>query len=281
MSLKRALWAAIFCIVFARPAHSEDVYSFGVVNQRSATLTAQYWNPILGYISAKSGVPLELRIGKTAPDTSAMIGRGEFHFIYSNHQFLPENDRVGYRVFARPIEVAISGQLVVLENSEIHAIRDLEGKDVVFPSKVAFVGYFVPMNALIHAGIKVNALFAGNQEGAMGQLKAGRAAAAGVNSQVMRDFAQRENIGYRVLWSSEPYLNIPLAAHPSVPAAKVKAVRDAFVNMATDPQGVKILEASAALIKQRPPFGFVPATDREYDNQRKLYKISAMRAEKE
>jgi len=37
----------------------------------------------------------------------------------------------------------------------------------------------------------------------LAQLKAGRVVAAGVNAAVMRAFAQRENLAYRTLWSSD------------------------------------------------------------------------------
>jgi phosphonate transport system substrate-binding protein len=133
------------------------------------------------------------------------------------------------------------------------------------------------MNALLQAGIQVKPVFAGNQEGIMGQLKAGRVIAAGVNSQVMRDFARRENVRYRVLWTSEDYLNLPISAHPSVPKEIVAAVREAFLNMARDPAGMKILETSAALIQQKPPYGFVPADDREYENYRSYYKTTLVK----
>ena len=36
---------------------AEQAYTFNVLNQRSVTLTAQYWNPILIYVSRKSGYP--------------------------------------------------------------------------------------------------------------------------------------------------------------------------------------------------------------------------------
>lgn len=252
-------------------------YSFGVLNQRSITLTAQYWNPILKYLGDKSGVRLQLKMGKTAPETSAMIGRSEFDFVYSNTIFTPANDPAGYRVIARPIEAAIQGQIVTLSDSPVHTLKDLEGKEVGFPSLAGFVGYAVPMNALLHAGISVTPVFAGNQEGIMGQLKAGRVIAAGVNSEVMRDFAQRESVRYRVLWSSEEYLNLPVSAHPMVPKEKVKAISEALLNMAKDVEGLKILEASAARVKQSPPFGFVPAEDREYENYRKFYKTTLVK----
>lgn len=247
-------------------------YRFGVIPQRSAVLSAQYWNPILKYVGSKAGLELELKIAKTAPEHAAMIGRGEYDLVYSNHQFKPENDAQGYRVFARPLDGDMSGQIVVLAHSPLQSLAELDGREVAFPSEVAFVGYTVPMDALTRAGIKVKPLFASNQEGAMGQLRAGRAVAAGVNSQVMQDYAKREGLGYRVLWSSEPYLNIPLAAHPRVAGKDLAAIQSAFVGMALDPDGQRVLQASAALIRQGPPLGFIATSNRDYDNQRRVYR---------
>jgi phosphonate transport system substrate-binding protein len=281
--MKRRAWAVAVALFAALGTGSlwgqEKVYSFGVITQRSPILTAQYWNPILRYVSEKSGVPLVLKLAKTGPEHSAMIGRGEFDFIYSNHNFKADNDVVGYRVIARPREEAIQGQIVVLASSGVQSLQALEGREVVFPSQVAFVGYYVPMDALLRAGITVKPLFAGNQEGAMGQLKAGRVVAAGVNSQIMRDFAHREQVEYRVLWSSEKYLNIPISVHPSVPKDKVAKVREALIHMAADPEGARILAASAELVKQKPPYGFVAAEDAEFDNVRRFYRTSLVKGE--
>jgi phosphonate transport system substrate-binding protein len=57
----------------------------------------------------------------------------------------------------------------------------------------------------------------------------------------------------------------------------VDAIRTALLNMAKDADGLKTLEASAALIKQTPPFGFIPAEDREYENYRKYYKTTLVK----
>lgn len=269
----------LLCLVLPNQgAQAEDkAYSFGVLNQRSITLTAQYWNPILRYLSEKSGVRLQLKMGQTALDTSAMTGRGEFDFLYSNHIFTTANQPAGYRVIARPMEISIRGQLVTLFDSPIHGIKELDGREVGFPSPAAFVGYAVPLNALLQAGVTVKPVFAGNQEGIMGQLKAGRVIAAGVNSEVMEDYAKREGVKYRVLWSSEEYLNLPISAHPSVPHEKVRAIREALLGMSKDSSGLKVLEASAALVKQSPPYGFVTADDREYENYRKFYKTTLLK----
>jgi len=255
----------------------KETYTFGVLNQRSILLTAQYWNPILRYVSDKSGVRLELKLAKTAPASSILTGQGEFDFIYSNLIFLPANEAAGYRVIARPMAGAIRGQIVTLANSRIQTLEQLQGKTVGFPSTAAFVGYALPMNALLQARVTVTPVFAGNQEGIMAQLKAGRIIAAGVNSELMSDYAERENFKYRVLWESESYLNLPIAVLPSVPSEKMKAVRAAFVSMTNDPAGYKILADSASIVKQDPPYGFIYADDRDYENYRKFYKSNLIK----
>lgn len=249
-----------------------ETLSFGVISQRSPLLLAQFWNPILRHVSERSGIPLELKLTKTGPEHAAAILRGEYDLIYSNHNFTRDNDKVGYSVFARPLQPAIRGQIIVPIDSPIQSLAELQGKDVVFPSTVAFVGYTVTMDLLNRKGITVNPLFAGNQEGAMGQLISGRAVAAGINSQVAQAYAKRQNIEYRVLWSSEEFLDIPLSSHPRVPKAKTAAVRAALLNMSKDPEGKKILAESARLIHLDSPFGFISANDSEFDNVRKVYR---------
>lgn len=253
-------------------AGAEEPLFFGVLNQRSAIITAQYWNPILSYVSARSGVPLLLKMGRTAPETTAMTVRGEFAFAYTNHLFTPQRDRLGWRVIARPAGNSIQGAIVVPEASPVKTLAELAGTEVGFPSPEAFVGYWVPMDALLKAGVKVKPVFAGNQEGVMGQLKAGRIAAAAVNAQVMEGYARREQFAYRTIWHSESYLNLAIMAHPKVSSDKVEAVKDALVKMAQDEEGRKILQAGATLLKSSEALGFVAADDKEYENYRHFYR---------
>ena len=274
----RALLVLLLVLVSRGPGWSEDPpLSFGVIIHRSPILTAQFWNPILRYISERSGVSIQLKVAKTGLEHTAMVRRGELDLLYSNHNFITENEASGYRVFARPKEDPGRGELVVLKDSPIRTLADLHDKEVVFPHTAAFFGYHLPMDALLRRGITVKPIFAGNQEGAMGQLKAGRTLAAGVNADVMRSFAKREQIEYRVLWSSEEFLSLALSARPSVPAAKVQAVRKAFLAMAEDPEGATVLAASAELVKQTAPLAFVAAKNTEFDNMRRFYRSTLVK----
>src|SRR3954469_10967003 len=79
-------------------AAAQRTYTFYVLNQRTIALTAQYWNPILTYTSKKSGVPLELKLARTAQEGNAVAEAGKYDFQYTNHFFTPERDRLGWKV---------------------------------------------------------------------------------------------------------------------------------------------------------------------------------------
>lgn len=279
-ALKRAvLMAAAAAALHAGGAlaQPQKTYSFYVLNQRSVALTAQYWNPILTHVSKKSGVPLELKLAKTAQEGNAIAEKGGYDFQYTNHFFTPERDRLGWKAFVRPAGPGIRSQIVVPEESPIQTLQDLNGKDVGFVTPDGFTGYWLPYDALLRANVNINVVFTGNQEASFAQLRVGKIAAAGVNSSVMARYGRRENFKYRALWTSELYGDLCIMASPKVPAKIVAAVQDALVGMATDPEGRKVLEAGAELLKSTGELGFVAVADRDYDNYRKFYRTTKVK----
>ena len=67
------------------PARAQDdaVYRFSPVNQYGINLTAAYWNPIIAWVSEKSGVKLQLKIGRTSADTTAYVLAQEVEFVFT------------------------------------------------------------------------------------------------------------------------------------------------------------------------------------------------------
>jgi ABC-type phosphate/phosphonate transport system substrate-binding protein len=258
-------------------AAAEKPYTFYVLNQRSVALAAQYWNPILTYVSKKSGVPLELKLAKTAQEGNAIAEKGGYDFQYTNHFFTPDRDRVGYKVIARPAGPGIRSQIVVPEDSPIQTLHDLNGKDVGFVTPDGFTGYWLPYDALLRAKVKVNVVFTGNQEASSAQLRVNKIAAAGVNSSVMARYARRESFAYRALWTSEIYQDLCIMAYSKVPADKVAAVRSVLIAMVNEAEGRRVLEAGADLLKSTGELGFVAAEDRDYDNYRKFYRTTQVK----
>jgi phosphonate transport system substrate-binding protein len=280
--IRRAITYAVAILAAAAAMHSpgaaaQQAYAFNVLNQRTIALTAQYWNPILTYVSRKSGVPLDLKLAKTAKEGNAAAELGKYDFLYTNHFFTPARDRLGYQVIARPAGPGISSQIVVPMDSPIQSLADLDGKEVAFVTPDGFTGYWLPMDALLRAKVNVKVVFAGNQEASQAQLKVKKVAAAGVNSTIMARYARREGFEYRALWTSDLYQDLCIMANPKVPRDKVAAVRAAFLNMAKDPEGRQILEAGADLLKSKSELGFVAAENADYDNYRKFYKTTLVK----
>ncbi|HTY04085.1 MAG TPA: phosphate/phosphite/phosphonate ABC transporter substrate-binding protein [Rhodocyclaceae bacterium] len=271
------LGLALLVITVAPMVRGEEVYSFGPATQRSPMLQAQHWNPILDYVSRRAGVKLVLKVAATGDQSSDATVRGDYDFVYNNHQFKPSAAAQGYYVILRPRTPDIAGQIVTLEDSPIRNISDLQGHTVGFANPQGFTGYTVQMDQLMREKITVQPVFGGSQEGIMGQLKAGSVIAAGVNSSVMREYAARENLRYRVLWQSPAYHDLAISVHPRVPKAAVMAIRRVFAEMADDPEGARVLEASAKAINQKPPFGFLTAEQRDYQSYLDFYRHSVFK----
>ena len=246
-------------------ATADGALIFGVLNQQSPALTAERWNPILHYLGAVSGVPLVLKMGPTVDETNAMMARSVFDLMFTNHNFQSEFDGIGYRVIARWAGEPIRAVIAVSADSLVRTLRELDGKAVAFPSKEAFVGYAVPLVALRNARVNVSEVFAGNQEGAMAQLKARRVDAAAVNSRFLSQYAEREGVKFREIYVSESFPELAVIVHPRVAAATVDKLRRALIGMADDPAAAPIL----ARVKFK---GFAPASDRDYDGVRRVYK---------
>jgi phosphonate transport system substrate-binding protein len=250
----------------------QPTYNFSPVNQWDIKLTAAYWNPIIAYVSEKSGVKLNLKIGRTSADTTSYVLANEVEFVFSNHLFSPQREQLGWKVFGRRNTPPLQGQIVVPVDSSITDLAQLKGQEVAFAGPEAFVIYKVPYAHLLAKGIEVKPVFAGNQNGAFAQLFSGKVVAAGGNSQLVDGYSRREGKKFRVLWSSEPFQDLALMASGKVPDKDVKAVAAAFVGMAKDPKGREILHQASQEVGLAADAYFIPASGADYAAYRRFYQ---------
>lgn len=247
-------------------------YNFSPVNQYGIQLTAAYWNPIIAYVSEKSGVKLNLKIGRTSADTTSYVLAKEVEFVFSNHLFSPEREKLGWTVFGRRETPALQGQIVVPADSPVTDIAQLKGQDVAFAGPEAFVAYKVPYAYLQSKKIDVKVVFAGNQDASFAQLFSGKVPACGANSQLMDGYAKRENKKFRVLWSSEPFQDLALMASAKVPDKEVRAVASAFIEMSKDPKGRDILHQVSKEVGLPKNTYFIAATGADYAAYRRFFQ---------
>jgi phosphonate transport system substrate-binding protein len=259
------------CLLSARAAAEPHSYNFSPVNQYNLQVSASFWNPIIRYVSSKSGVRLNLKLGRTSADTTSYVLAREVDFAFTNHLFSPEREKMGWTVFGRRDAPPVHGEIVVPADSPVKDIGQLAGAAIAFPGPEALVAYKVPYAELLRRHISVTPVFTGNHDAAFSQMFSGKVKATGANSQLVDGYAMREGKAFRVLWRSPPYNELALMASPRVPAAEVRAVARAFLGMRNDPEGRKILDAATELVRAPKPVAFVPATDADYASYRAFY----------
>jgi len=275
IKLFRFSFVSIFFLLACTQASAEQAtYRFCPVNQWDIPKTAAYWNPIINYVSQKSGVKLELKIGRTSADTTAYVLAQEVEFVFSNHLFSPERDRLGWKVFGRRLGPDLKGQIAVLEDSPVRRLADLAGKEVVYAGPEAFVGYRLPHAELTNRNIKVNAVFAGNQNAAFAQLLAGKADAVGSNSALIDGFEEKNGKKLRILWTSEGYLDLALMVSGKVNSKDAQAVADAFLGMHKNREGAAILKQVSEVVGMDSDTRFIPASGKDYENYRRFYSTA-------
>lgn len=245
-------------------ASASGSYQFSPVNQYGINLTAEYWNPIIAYVSEKSGVKLTLKLGRTSADTTSFVLTKEVDFAFTNHLFSPERKKLGWKVFSRRHTQPIYGQLVVPADSPIKDLAQLADQEVAFPGPEATVSYKMPYAHLLSKGLDVKVVFGGNTDAALAQLFSGKVKAMGGNSQLIEGYARREQKHFRVLWSTEPVYDLALMVSPNVPPKEALAVANAFNGMALDPRGKEIIRNASRLVQLPEDAGFVASNGSEY-----------------
>lgn len=258
----------------AAGADEHRSYAFSPVNQYGINLTADYWNPIVAYVSARSGVNLSLKIGRTSADTTSYVLAREVDFVFTNHLFSPEREQLGFKVFGRRDAPPISSQIAVPEDSPITSLDQLADQDVGFPGPEATLAYKVPYAHLLARRIPVKVVFGGNMDGAFGQLFSGKVKAVGTHSQLLAGYSTREGRKFRVLWTSEPFHDLALMASSRVPEADRRAVANAFIGMGADPRGREILRTVSKAVGMPTEAAFVASDGSEYGAYRRFFQTA-------
>jgi phosphonate transport system substrate-binding protein len=260
------------CLAPAVRAADTTGYRFSPVNQYGISVTAAYWNPIISYVAEKSGVPMQLKIGRTSADTTAYVLAQEVEFIFSNHMFSPEREQLGWKVFGRRLTPPVRAQIVVPADSAVTELAQLQGQEVAFAGPEALVAYKFPYAQLLARSIAVRPVFAGNMDAALVQLFNRKVAAAGANSQLVEGYSRRDGKPFRVLWSSGPLHDLALMAAAKVPEKDVRAVAKAFLGMHQDPHGREILEKASQQAGLTAEAYFVASDGSEYSAYRDFYR---------
>ena len=221
-------------------ASEPKIYSVGVLNQQSVVHTAELWNPILAYLTEKTGAHFVLRISATAQETDAQTAQGEFDLVYSNHIFfMPIREE--YRVLLRWGGEDLRCQLVSLKPMRL---KDLNGKTIAFTSPDEFASTVLTWGKLNQEKIHFKSRYTGSQEASTVALAKGLVDAAGITPGYAYPYAEKNRLKLYVLYQSEQFPQIPLLAHAGrIHRVLAQQIRSALLDMPNDRAGRKLLKS--------------------------------------
>ncbi len=248
-----------------KPQYSDTV-KIGVVSRFTPEKIYEGYQPIMDYLTAKTGVLFELKLGSSYGETLRLLESGEALAAFlGSYIFAKENDGSLFAIL-KPLnengEPYFRSALIVRENSPIFRVEDLKGKRVAVPSAEAFSGNWLQKILLAKFGLSVSDLkeikrFDYHNSVAR-QVLMGNYDAGVVKDRVAREYA---NKGIRAVIYSEPIPGSPLVISAKSDKRKTEMLVRALLE-AKPPEMKKWDEEFA--------FGFTNAENSDYAELRNL-----------
>ncbi|MCS6872132.1 MAG: phosphate/phosphite/phosphonate ABC transporter substrate-binding protein [Anaerolineae bacterium] len=239
--------------------------------------TAQSYQALLDYLSAKLERPVELVQRRTYAETNALVEAGyvDVAFVCTS-AYLDGAARFGMELLAAPQvngKTVYHSVLLVPAKSTAQSMADLRGKRFAFTDPMSNTGRVYPTYLVKQLGSTPQEFFSEvfytyNHDDAIRAVAEQVADGAAVDSLVYEFALAREPElakRVRVIHRSPPFGIPPVVVNPEARPQLKAILRDLLYGMADDPEGQKAL---AALGIER----FVPISDEAYSSVRRLFQ---------
>jgi phosphonate transport system substrate-binding protein len=236
-----AIALALSCVLIATGLASstsvnggeQKAYSFAVVPQFPPAQVERDWRPLLERVSAKAGLRLELKFYRSIPEFEQDFLKGgpDFAYLSPFHAVMAKKSQ-GYVPLVRDAGELV-GILVVRRDSGITSVRQLNGKELVFPSPGAFASSLY-MRALLaeKERIAFTPKYVTTHSNVYRHVALGTAAAGGGANKTLNKEPRELRDQLSVIYRTPAVAPHPVCAHPRVPQKVRDAVADAFPALA-------------------------------------------------
>jgi len=245
--MKRSTLTLIAAITFGglvgTPQAQAETLTFGIVPQQSAKKLARLWTPIFKHLSEKTGTTIRFATAQNIPTFEKRMRSGEYDVAYMNpYHYTVFSQKPGYNAIARQKNKRIKGIVVVKKDSPIKSLSELDNQTLAFPSPAAFAASVLPRAKMTQDGLQITPKYVSSHDSVYMSVSKGFFPAGG---GVMRTFNNtdpnvRKNL--RVLWDTPTYTPHAIAVHPRVNSETVAKLKQALMEMNTDPDGKALLK---------------------------------------
>jgi phosphonate transport system substrate-binding protein len=255
------------------------VYHFAIIALHNPAKLIQEYQPLIDYLNKKiAGVRFVLEPSINYANFEKKYKDRTPEFLLPNPWQTLQAMKSGYNVIAIAGDPKdFKGIFIVRHDSGINKPSDLIGKAVSYPSPTALAACIMPQYFLHTHGVNINRdiknQYVGSQESSIMNVYLKMTSAGTTWPPSWRSFQKehpKEASELKVIWETEPLVNISVMARNDIPANIKEQVRKYLLELNETMQGKKILQGTETS-------HFIAATDKDYD----VVRIYIERFEKE
>jgi phosphonate transport system substrate-binding protein len=252
---------------------------FGILPRLSAQEMHRMFDPLAEYLTKETGEKVSIVVTKDFAAYKEAVQAGQFDIGFSNpviYVQLKQNTNLAPLVLSaeKKAGTRFRGVIIARKDSGIEKVQDLKGKKLAFVDEDSAAGYIFQMLLLSKAGFDVNKditllPFGKKHEIVTSSVFNKTADAGGIREDELDKMKDKLDISQlRIVAYTDYFPNWPFFATPKLKPETAAKVRAALLKLKpNDPQNEKILGPARLT-------GFIPVTDKEYDELRKAAKVA-------
>ena len=253
-------------------AAADQAVRIGMIPDAGATqVSVEEKAPLRDYLASAMGRPVELIIPTNYNATVEALGNGSLDFAYlGGLTYVKAHARYGVLpLVQRDSDRDFHSLFITATNSPVHSLADLKGKRFAFGDINSTSGHLMPYAALMRVGIDpdrdLSFRYTGSHPATAKAVEAGAVDAGALDESVYRAMLAEGTLDksrIRVFFTSPPFVDYVWVARQGVDDGTREKFAHAFLalDVARDAKVLAILRGRK----------FVPATDGEYDDLRKI-----------
>ncbi len=265
-------------ISFGAGAASAEI-KFGALPRLSAAELQTMYAPLADYLARETGEKVTIVIPKDFDAFKDAVKAGHMDVGFANPLiYVQAKEKSNIEPLALSSEVKsgtrFRGVIIVRKDSGINKVQDLKGKKFIFVDNDSAAGYIFQMLLLSKAGFDVNKditvlPFGKKHEIVTTAVFNKTADAGGIREDELDKMKDKLDISQlRIVGYTDYFPNWPFFATPKLKPEMAAKIKAALLKLKpNDPQNEKILGPARLT-------GFIPITDKEYDELRKAAKIA-------
>jgi phosphonate transport system substrate-binding protein len=266
----------VFAVVSAGIASAE--IKFGMVPRLSEAELRTIYSPLAEYLSKETGEKVTIVVPKSFDAYKDAVRTGKMDLGFANPLlYVQLTEKTKLEPLALSSEVKsgtrLRGIIVVRKDSGINKLQDLKGKKFSFVEKSSGAGYIFQMLLLNKAGVDPKDItilhFTKRHEQVTTDVFNKTADAGGIREDELEKMKGKVDLSQlRIVGYTDYFPNWPVFATPKLSKETAAKIRTALLKLKpNDPKNEKILEPARLT-------GFIPVSDKEYDELRKGAKIA-------